>query len=142
MKSVRRGLTLLEVVIVAAIISIIAAFAVPSILSSRKSANEQSAVSYMRAWLAAQEMYKRKNGTYADADEQLVGAKLLTVTKGDGDGYIFSIDSPPSHLQWYGSARPQVPGTSGDRYFYIAMDGVVHYAHGRRATKADAAVGK
>jgi len=138
-----RGFTLLEVIVVTGIIVTIAAIALPSLLESRQAADERAAIQYLRAWLPAQEMYRKKHGVYADADEQLVAAKLMTVTKGDGNGYKFALDNPANQeWEWWGSARPAQPGISGNRYFYVGMDGVVRYAVDRKATKKDPSVDK
>lgn len=142
MKIRLKGFTLIELVVVTALIVTITAIALPSLLASKKQSNETSAMHYMKAWVAAQEMYYHKHGYYADADEQLVNAKLLTVTKGDGDGYRFALDNPPKSLTWHGRGWPVSPGTSGDRYFYISLDGVVHYAYKRQANKNDPSVVK
>jgi prepilin-type N-terminal cleavage/methylation domain-containing protein len=129
-----KGFTLMELVMVVAVIAIIAAISIPGILDSKKSANEASAIQYMRTWGTAQEIYYRKNGIYADSDEKLVD--LITVTKGDGDGYSFSVDTIRG-VTWFGRGSPISPGISGDRHFYISMSGVIRYAHKRPANLTD-----
>ena len=66
----RRGaFTLIEFMIVVGIIAIVVAMALPSLLSSRKAANEAAAVSYLRSIHSGQTMCRLRFGTYADSDE-------------------------------------------------------------------------
>ncbi len=123
------GFSLIELLIVVAVIGIIAAIAVPSLQESKKAANEAAAISYMRTWCAAQELYKNRYGVYADADDQLVARRLIGVGKSDQLGYHFSLDNPPgSKVRWWGQGQPDRPGKTGYRYFYIDDTGVIRWS--------------
>lgn len=137
------GFTLLELLIVFAIIGIIAALAIPNLSQSTKAANEANAISYMRSWSAAQEIYKQQFGAYADADQQLVLQQIIGVSNPDRFGYTFSLDNPPgSTSNWWGRGVPDNPGVSGDRYFYIDFSGVIRYAEGGPAGPGSTPLGE
>ncbi|RLE41465.1 hypothetical protein DRJ19_05795, partial [Candidatus Woesearchaeota archaeon] len=62
-----RGFTIIELMVVVAIIVVIAAIAIPNLVSSRITANQQAAVSTLQALFIQQKSYNLKNGVYADS---------------------------------------------------------------------------
>jgi len=124
------GFSLIELLIVVAVIVIIASLSIPNLIQSKAAANEKVAITYMRSWTAAQELYHIRFGVYADADNQLFDAGLVDGRgSADSHGYTFSIDNGSNSLYtWWGTSNPDVPGQTGSRWFYIDHTGVIRWS--------------
>ena len=130
-----RGFSLLELLIVVAIILIIATIAIPSLLRSRQAAQESSAVSNIRTINTAEVTYLSSNAGNYGSIPQLITAGLL-----DGrfatsvSGYVFVVDASAS--DYTATATPT--STNAGRFGYFSVpDAVVRYQSAVVSGKCD-----
>ena len=138
-----RGFSLIELLLVVAVILIIAAIAIPNFLQSRLRANEASAVASMRVIYSAAVTYSM---TYADVgyppqlltlggaepcSASATSACLLddVLSQGSKGGYIFAWtgDGATPSINFTLMGTPQVVGASGQRQFCTDQSGLIRY---------------
>lgn len=140
----KKAFTLIELMIVIAIIAIIAAIAIPNLLSARKNGNEAAAIGGLKAIANAQTLYREGDkdtnntleyatnlsdmiNTSASLAEDLIDEVLASGTK---QGYNYALGlptTPDDQFIWTSTAQPTVPTTTGDRYFGGNMAGLIFF---------------
>lgn len=137
----KKAFTLIELMIVIAIIAIIAAIAIPNLLSARKNGNEAAAIGGLKAIANAQTLYREgdKDGNntleYAGAIGDLHSSGAATedlidqvLANGTKQGYDFTVTAGMNdQFVWFANANPTVAGTTGDRRFGGNMAGLIFF---------------
>lgn len=137
------GFTLIELMIVVAIIAIIAAIAIPNLLRSRMQSNESSAIGNLRTVNGAEVAFHSANSQYATTFDQLTTA---TPPYLDGNwaatksGYDFTLGGAATNFT--ANADPNVAGTTGNRYFFVDASGVIRYSTAGAASAASTPLGE
>ncbi len=130
MKKSNKGFSLLELLIVVAIILIIATIAIPSLLRSRQAANESAAVANLRTINTAEVTYLSSSGGNYGSMSDLVTAGLLDNTFNNTAtapkaGYTFSITNSGTDYTAFADPASTNTGRFG---YYSTPDAVIRYS--------------
>ena len=139
--SLTGGFTLIELMLVVAVIAIITAMAIPGILNARIAANESSAIATMRTVATVNEQYRVRFQSDPGAITDLSALEYIdpAVASPTKAGYTFSYSGGVNTYTFRGD--PTNPGQSGYRYFYVDPSGVIRYNTGVPAGPGDNPVG-
>jgi type IV pilus assembly protein PilA len=150
------GFSLIELLIVVAIILVIAAIAIPNFMRSRIAANESASVQNMRNITTANVVYSSTYGVgYAtslaalgppsgtgmptSANAQLIDEVLATGVK-SGYTYVYTPTAPDSSgntPSYTLNANPLTIGITGNRFFFTDDSGVIRQNTSATATVSD-----
>jgi prepilin-type N-terminal cleavage/methylation domain-containing protein len=143
-RSGERGFSLVELLIVVAVILIIAAIAIPNFINAKLRANESAAVENLRTITSANVVYSTTWQTGYAATLATLGGNSATptataaglldsvLTSGAKSGYNYSYSAGPADPSgnidsYIINAAPNVPGQTGVRYFYTDQTAVIRY---------------
>ena len=142
----RRGFSLIELLIVIAIILIIITMAAPKFTQARKFANETSAVQSIKTINGVQYQYQSQFGKFATSLAELgppqsgdpgpAASDLIPgdLAAGEKSGFRFTLSGSESGYVIH--AAPATFGTTGNRTFYSDQTGVIRQNFGQEQATA------
>ena len=138
MRNRQKGFSLIELLIVVAIILIIAAIAIPNLLRSKIAANQASAVGSLRslntACIGYSTSYGQFPGTLASLGPMAAGgtasstsADLIdsVLAAGSKSGYTFAFTPGAANQSYTITATPITVGTTGQNMYFTDQSGVI-----------------
>jgi type IV pilus assembly protein PilE len=131
------GFSLIELIIIVTLIGIIAAIAIPNLLTARRTAQEASGAAIVKSLIKAESMYFSSYGnqsTYGTLNDLVarncIDAELLTEAR---NYYTFQVNLT-TPITYSITATPGAELASQMRHFYGDETGIIRQAMGTAAT--------
>ena len=134
----KKGFTLVEIMIVVAIIVLLAAIAIPNLLRARLSANEATTIAAMRTLSTAMEGYRAAQSPPAypanltDLNASNPPYIDSVLASGNKSGYTFTLGGGGN--VYTVTAAPQTANVTGVRNFFVDQSGVVRVGNSSSGT--------
>jgi type IV pilus assembly protein PilA len=154
MRNKQKGFSLIELLIVVAIILIIAAIAIPNLLRSKIAANQASAVGSLRTLNTSCIAYSTSYGTFPTALSNLgpvnggnassTSADLIdsVLSGGQKSGYNFTYSVGSANQSYSITATPINGGVTGQNMYFTDQSGVIRVdTSGSGATSTSTPIG-